>query len=266
MLRAVHSRAMDSAPSPTAVLDTLRTVEFRLGLKGYNVDEVDEYLEKAAVEAEALKEQMRQQSERLQQASQRAAQLEKDGGTVTEAPREPLEVPSTVADDTLQRTLMLAQRFVEQTKRESEEEAHQVIGRAEEQARAIIAQAEERARQMSAESEHRLREEVARLESLRSNLSGDVENLARHLESERTRLRGSFTDMVKWLDEKVQPSAALMGLRQRSAGPGGFDRSRASGLAGESSNGEARASSDVANDGARNEPLERRPGGSEGLG
>ena len=38
---------MDNSQSPTSTLDTLRTVEFRLGLKGYNVDEVDEYLDKA---------------------------------------------------------------------------------------------------------------------------------------------------------------------------------------------------------------------------
>ena len=54
--------AMDN-PQPTqsnqSLLDSLRTVEFRLGLKGYNVDEVDEYLEKAAVEAEHLLEQVR---------------------------------------------------------------------------------------------------------------------------------------------------------------------------------------------------------------
>ena len=69
---------MDS-PQPTqSTLETLRTVEFRLGLKGYNVDEVDEYLEKAAVEAEALHEQLRQMADRLRQASERIAQLERE--------------------------------------------------------------------------------------------------------------------------------------------------------------------------------------------
>ena len=48
---------MDTPQPHQSILETLRTVEFRLGLKGYNVDEVDEYLEKAAVEAEALQEQ-----------------------------------------------------------------------------------------------------------------------------------------------------------------------------------------------------------------
>ena len=51
---------MDNSQASAAILDTLRTVEFRLGLKGYNVDEVDEYLDKAAKEAEGLQEHVRQ--------------------------------------------------------------------------------------------------------------------------------------------------------------------------------------------------------------
>lgn len=211
---------MDSAPPAPSVLDTLRTVEFRLGLKGYNVDEVDEYLEKAAVEAEAMKEQLRQAGDRLAQATQRIGQLERDdrsGAAPAPVPAPaPIAESAPVADDTLQRTLMLAQRFVDQTKRESENEAAQMVSRAEEQARAIVHQAEERARQLSADAEHRLREEVARLESTRSQLAGDVESLARHLESERGRLRTSLSEMLKWLDEKVQPTASLMALRQRT--------------------------------------------------
>jgi cell division initiation protein len=209
---------MDAAPPSTSVLDTLRTVEFKLGLKGYNVDEVDEFLEKAAVEAEALKEQMRQSVERLRSANEHMAQLEQERPPAGEAvPEQPPPEPAgaAVSDDTLQRTLLLAQRFVEQTKRESENDASEILARAEEQAHVIVSQAEDRARQLSADSEHRLRAEVARLEATRSQLAADVESLGRHLESERARLRGSLSEMLKWIEEKVQPSASLMTLRQR---------------------------------------------------
>src|ERR1700722_20977998 len=78
---------MDSGQTPQQpILETLRTVEFRLGLKGYNVDEVDEYLEKAALEAERLQEQLRQTIERLRQAGERIAQLESEPRTVVAAP------------------------------------------------------------------------------------------------------------------------------------------------------------------------------------
>ena len=72
-------------------------MEFRLGLKGYNVDEVDEYLEKAAVEAEGLHEQLRQMTERLRQASERIAQLEAER-------RQPPPSPAPVDDAALART------------------------------------------------------------------------------------------------------------------------------------------------------------------
>ena len=64
---------MDASQS---ALDSLRTVEFRETLKGYHRDDVDEYLEKAAVEAEGLQEQLRQSGERLRQAAERISQLE----------------------------------------------------------------------------------------------------------------------------------------------------------------------------------------------
>jgi len=210
---------MDSSQPNQSTLETLRTVEFRLGLKGYNVDEVDEYLEKAAVEAEALHEQMRQMGERLRQASERIAQLENER-------REPAPQAAAdpVADESLQRTLLLAQKFVDQTKRDSEHEAAEVVGKAEERARATLAQAEERARQISTDAEQRLREEVTRLEGMRGQLATDVENMARHLESERNRLRTTLSEVLKWVEENVQPANSLMALR-----PSAGDASRGGG-------------------------------------
>src|SRR5271155_5054740 len=110
---------MDNSQSTSSTLDTLRTVEFRLGLKGYNVDEVDEYLDKAAQEAEALQEHVRQLNERLRQASDRIGQLESEKRS---EPAETQAVPAVaaaeedvveanMADETLQRTLLLAQKF-----------------------------------------------------------------------------------------------------------------------------------------------------------
>ena len=55
---------MDNATGPKSAIESLRTVEFRLGLRGYDVDEVDDYLEKVAVEADAMQEQLRQATDR----------------------------------------------------------------------------------------------------------------------------------------------------------------------------------------------------------
>ncbi len=215
--------SMDNAQAPASILDTLRTVEFRLGLKGYNVDEVDEYLDKAAQEAEALQEHVRQLNERLRQASERIAQLEREKRTAP-APAEPDHVAAvaaseaaTLSDETLQRTLLLAQKFVDQTKRESEAEAAAIVAQAEETARAAIAAAEATSAQLQAETHHKLREEVQRLETTRTELATDVESMARHLEAERNRLRGALTEILHWVDENVQPANSLMGVKPKAA-------------------------------------------------
>ncbi len=214
---------MDNSQSASSTLDTLRTVEFRLGLKGYNVDEVDEYLDKAAQEAEALQEHVRQLNERLRQASERIAQLESEkrseppetqavpvAAPVAAAVAAPDPVEAAVGDETLQRTLLLAQRFVDQTKRESEAEAA-----------AIVARAQQQAAELHTQAEQDLREDVARLEASRSQLAADVESMARHLESERNRLRGALAEILKWVDENVQPANSLMGVRPKSSVGGG---------------------------------------------
>ena len=221
---------MDNSSSSHSILDTLRTVEFRLGLKGYNVDEVDEYLEKAAVEAEQVQERLRTADERLRDATERIAQLEVELASATRpgSAREPSAASSApagepsgsaVTDDTLQRTLVLAQKFVEQTKRESEAEAAQVVGRAEERARALLTQAEERARQVTTQAEERLRDEVARLEGARARLASDVEAMTRHLEEQRTKIRASLVDALRWVDERLQ-GPVEHGGEGRSSTPG----------------------------------------------
>ena len=220
---------MDNSQAPNAILDTLRTVEFRLGLKGYNVDEVDEYLDKAAQEAEGLQEHVRQLNERLRQASERISQLERErraapvaaeseeGGAAAAAAAE----STVMADETLQRTLLLAQKFVDQTKRESEAEAASIVSQAEERARAAIATAEATAAQLQAESQQQLREEVSRLEATRTELAADVESMARHLESERNRLTAALSDILKWVDQNVQPANSLMGVKPKGGKSGG---------------------------------------------
>jgi len=113
--------------------------------------------------------------------------------------------------------LLLAQKFVDQLKRESESEAAATVAQAEAKARATVAEAEQNAKTLEYESQRHVREEVARLEATRNDLATDVESMARHLESERNRLRGALSDILKWVDENVQPANSLMGVKPRSA-------------------------------------------------
>jgi cell division initiation protein len=185
---------MDASQS---ALDSLRTVEFRETLKGYHRDDVDEYLEKAAVEAEGLQEQLRQSNERLRKAAETIAQLEAEVAAKPEAPAAPpAPAEPVIADDTLQRTLVLAQKFVDETKADAEAQASRVI-----------AEAEAEARKLQVDSEQRLREEIARLESNRSQLSLEVDTMTRQLVSERERLRSALAEMLSWVDGNLSASA-----------------------------------------------------------
>src|SRR5580658_558858 len=211
---------MDSPKSSSqqSSLDSLRTVEFRQTLRGYHIDDVDEYLERVAIEAEALQEQMRQSADRIRQAAERIAQLETSQQQLeqqlaqaqAQAQSSPAPAPAAAPDDALQRTLLLAQKFVDQTEAEAEAQARSTLAEAEARAHTMLAEAEGRARALTEEAERHLRDDVSRLESIRTQLAGDVETIARHLETERNRLRAALGEMLSWVDEHVQPAASLL--------------------------------------------------------
>ncbi len=203
------------SPQPMSALESLRTVEFRQTLRGYHIDDVDEYLERVAVEAEALQEQLRQAHERVRQATERITQLES-----SDRPAPPPADAESGADS-LQRTLALAQKFVEQTEAEAQAQARSLVDEAQQRARTVLEEAEQRAESMATESEKRLRDEVTRLEGLRGKLAGDVDAISRHLEAERSRLRGALGEMLHWIDENMQPSATLKPTGAASAPPPG---------------------------------------------
>ena len=136
---------MDNSPPQPSILDSLRTVEFRMNLRGLQRRaEVDEYLEKVAVEAETVMAQLRTASERLGHANERIGRLETElhrvsagerpaaeaatrpgphPGRAARTPppasrpgrRPPARPDPAISDDDLAAHLLLAQRFVDQT-------------------------------------------------------------------------------------------------------------------------------------------------------
>jgi DivIVA domain-containing protein len=199
---------MDTTTTQSA-LDALRTAEFRLSLRGYDVDEVDDFLERAAVEADQLKEQVRTTSAQATQAAERLRHLETTERTPGPAPAAPpvadvatKAVAAGATTGTVTKMIEMAERFVEQTRLDAEAEATR-----------IVADAQDRARQLATDAQQRLADEVARLEGLRQRLGEDVEKMSTQLESERMRLSGSLHDLLGWIDKNLQPAAALAALR-----------------------------------------------------
>ena len=167
---------------------TLREVEFREKLRGYNQDDVDEFLERAAAGVELLHDRLRQAMERAMRAEQRVADLPDD-------------------DDALRRTLVLAQRTADMAVKESQQQARETIVNAQNEARAMVTEAEERARRTTEEAERDLREELVRLEKARQQLHKDIILLERHVEEERSRMRAALANAAAWVDQNLSGMA-----------------------------------------------------------
>jgi cell division initiation protein len=200
---------MDSSNNATSALDTIDTVAFKVGLKGYNVDEVDEFLERVSVEARQLKDQLQQMRQQLRLGAERINQLE-SGRAPSAVPAPlvaapapapaPAPVPRLVTSGTgpeqVTALIVLAQQFIEKTQLEAEE-----------QARSLTVAAQERAREIIGEARSRAEDEVNRLNGLKQRLSEDVELLTRQLDTERTRLSAALAEFSRWVESSLQMGA-----------------------------------------------------------
>jgi len=146
---------------------TFRDVQFREKLRGgYHPEDVDEFLEQAAQGLEALQEQLRQATERVQRAEEVAAE-------------------ATATDEALKRMLLFAQRTADSAISEAREAADQMLSEARAQAESVMADAEERGRR---EYESGLAEGRASMER--------ADEALRHAQQEVEGLRG-WVDMHK---------------------------------------------------------------------
>jgi DivIVA domain-containing protein len=156
---------------------TLREVEFREKMRGYHPEDVDHFLEEVAAGLEVLQERLRQAVERAQRAEAAAAEA---GGT----------------DETLRRTLVLAQRTADLAVQEAREQAARILAGAEQQAQAVLGDAEERGRRTLEDAVTESRVELTRLESARAQSQQDVDGLNRWLEEHKAHLRDSLSDAL----------------------------------------------------------------------
>jgi cell division initiation protein len=160
---------------------TLREVEFREKMRGYHPEDVDQFLEQVAAGIEVLQDRLRQTVERAQRAEAAASE---SGGT----------------DETLRKTLVLAQRTADMAVQEAREQAARILGSAEQQAQAILAEAEERGRRTLEETIGECKAELGRLETNRAQAEQDVEALQRWLDEHKEHLRATLTEALAAVD------------------------------------------------------------------
>ena len=170
-------------PTPQSITpESVREVQFREKLRGYHPDDVDAFVAAVAAAVESLEQ-------RARLAESRLAEVESRSSAAVEA------------EDSLRRTLVLAQRTADLAIQEAREEAERV--RAETRAERDAADAElaERRARLQSEAEEESRADRARLLAERTALQRDVAALEAHLERERERLRIYFGDQLRRVDE-----------------------------------------------------------------
>jgi DivIVA domain-containing protein len=185
----------------------LHDAEFREAKRGgYNTQDVDEFIERIAAAVERQEALVREARQRVQAAETRAAEAERRAED-----SEHRTVGTAEADETLKRTLVLAQRTADAAIREAEERAARTIADAEDRASRMLSEAQEttanayataeaEARQSQAEARAKVLNELNELEAMRHQLRHDVELLERHLEQQRERVRVTIHDLQRLLD------------------------------------------------------------------
>lgn len=179
---------------------TLREVEFREKLRGYHPDDVDDFLEQAAVALDGL-------LTRLGEAEAAAA------AAGPGEPTRPADRPVGGGDDeisaeTLRRTLLLAQRTADAAVAEAEESARRVVEEARDEAARLLADAEARASTLGTEAKIRADASIADLEERRAGLEREIVSLQTWAAQQRDRLRDVLSDQVRALDIWLATSGA----------------------------------------------------------
>ena len=185
--------------SPQAI----REVQFRERLRGYHPDDVDDYLAAVAAAMESLQQ-------RLQQATEEARSLGPPG-TAGEV------------EESLRRTLVLAQRTADLAVKEARDEAARLVAEAEARRDEIRAEADALRERLSEEAKQGVGREVERLREQREGLEGEVAALGDFLAAERARVRELLAEQLRRLDDDdfaLAPAPPLSELPPRPEGGG----------------------------------------------
>ncbi len=176
-------------PSMDVTPRELRDIDIRERLGGYNKDDVDDLLERAAARIEGLEGQLRAAQSQVEASSA-------DTGKTRET------------EEMLHRTLLLAQRAADEAVAEAQTKARQILDDAESKSRSMLNEAESNARRQADTERRRLEGEVLDFGAKRDALVADVDALERFENDYRARLRRAVEADLEMLSSKgsVAPS------------------------------------------------------------
>ena len=197
--------------------DVVAGIEFRRKGRGYDTEDVDAFRHDVEIWTGEMQARLREATSKLDEAESRARDAEERARTSTEG------------DETIQRTLLLAQRTADAAVAEAEETASRKVAEAEAEADRLTTEARNHREQAIAGAEAEVREaidlkraelldQLTALERARDALAGDVASLEVHLEGQRARIEEVRDQLALLLDHPLAPvpTPALSGVE----GPG----------------------------------------------
>jgi DivIVA domain-containing protein len=176
----------------------LRSSEIKDSWRGYDRDEVDDLLERAAVTIESLNQELSDAKSRPAPVATAAAPAP--------TPQAEVPLPSSREDaEMLQRTLLLAQRAADDAVNEAQARAKQLLEESESKAQALVSDAEATARRIAEGERRRLEAELLDLSARREQLRADADALEEYVASYRDRIRAAIEGDLAKLGGDVEP-------------------------------------------------------------
>jgi cell division initiation protein len=199
---------MDSASLVTSI-------EFDEVKRGYDPEQVDNYLEQVAQRVVLLQDNLRSAIERAEAAEARVAEALRQKGALEKQLEEAKAARSTSEDDgteALKKMLMLAQRTADSAVEEAQASAKNIVADARTKAAEIVADAEKRSERLLIEAQKVADEmmqqrsadivrEVAELQRQRELLEADIEVLTKYLDDQRAKLREGLKLLTQLVDQ-----------------------------------------------------------------
>jgi DivIVA domain-containing protein len=177
---------------------TLHAVEFREARRGgYNTRDVDDFLERVAQGVGSLQERIRELAARIEGAEHRAAEAQRQLEDARHRPANDI----TETDDTLRRTLVLAQRTADATIKEAKDEASRLLTEAREESTRVRAEIEAEARRGTEGARAAAEAEIEQLLETRDSLKRDIDVLGDKMREQRDRLRAGISELQRALDD-----------------------------------------------------------------
>ena len=175
-----------AAPGGDSATARIRSAQFREKLRGYHPDDVDSFLEQLALIVEGLEAQLADARTRMEDAERRMA-------------------VATAGEQTVRRTLVLAQRTAELAVTEAQSRAEAIVAEAEAEARDRVATVEDECLAVRAREEAQLRAEIERLETAQAEAAQRLEELEARRAEEHARLTEALCELAAVVDARLAP-------------------------------------------------------------